>query len=191
MRYLLSSTWMIVPMPLGRNSVTSSNYWHCPVFERDAETMPAFAPVPAAQDLLPPMVSLHRRKPFRWKLCFSGKECASLQIWTLLFMQEARSAVSQVCSLDISCFLYSLHASCASCFGYVYTLSKKSPKKASLPTTIFQGRWPAVCFLGDLFHQNSWSKTFLVLRSLCQGCRAPALSWGVWQMARCQPSLGS
>lgn len=53
----------------GRNILTSFDFWHCPVFERD-ETMPAFAPVPAAQDLLPPMVSLHWWKSCQWKSVF-------------------------------------------------------------------------------------------------------------------------
>ena len=63
-----------------------------------------------------------------------NKECTSLQIETLLFMQEARSAASGVCSLDISsCFFYILHASCTSCFWY-------------LLCTLQKGQWPAVCF---------------------------------------------
>lgn len=169
----------------GRNILTSFDFWHCPVFERDAETMPAFAPVPAAQDLLPPMVSLHWWKSCQWKSVFflwfsdqvpGNKECTSLQIETLLFMQEARSAASGVCSLDISsCFFYILHASCTSCFWY-------------LLCTLQKGQWPAVCFF---FEDRSFPSELLLVqrvpgfRSLCQGCRAPALSWDVWQMARC------
>lgn len=57
-----------------------------------------------------------------------NKECTSLQIETLLFMQEARSAASGVCSLDISsCFFYILHASCASCFEIFIVHSPKRP----------------------------------------------------------------
>ena len=105
-----------------------------------------------------------------------NKECTSLQIETLLFMQEARSAASGVCSLDISsCFFYILHASCASCFEIFIVHSPKRPV--------------ASCFF--FFEDRSFPSDLLLVqrvpgfRSLCQGCRAPALSWDVWQMARC------
>lgn len=105
-----------------------------------------------------------------------NKECTSLQIETLLFMQEARSAASGVCSLDISsCFFYILHASCASCFEIFIVHSPKRPV--------------ASCFF--FFEDRSFPSELLLVqrvpgfRSLCQGCRAPALSWDVWQMARC------